>query len=121
MDSENVCKNCGTKLLQKSTKHKASQLSQPYYYIAYYLCPNCGRLYHDEKFKVVNNPLFASPETYSKTKPNHDLHADRQVHSTSESGVLNIWTDGACVFNGQVNARAAWAFVSGETEKAGLV
>jgi ribonuclease HI len=34
---------------------------------------------------------------------------------------VEIWTDGACVSNGRPNARAAWAFVSGETEKAGLV
>lgn len=34
---------------------------------------------------------------------------------------VEIWTDGACVSNGKPNARAAWAFVSGETEKAELV
>ena len=34
---------------------------------------------------------------------------------------VEIWTDGACVSNGKPNARAAWAFVSGETEKSGLV
>src|SRR5438552_4032909 len=34
---------------------------------------------------------------------------------------IEIWTDGACVSNGRPNARAAWAFVSGKTEKAGLV
>ena len=34
---------------------------------------------------------------------------------------VDIWTDGACVFNGQANARAAWGFVSGKTEHAGLV
>ena len=34
---------------------------------------------------------------------------------------IEIWTDGACVANGRPNARAAWAFVSGKTEHAGLV
>ena len=34
---------------------------------------------------------------------------------------VEIWTDGACVSNGKPNARAAWAFVSGKTEKSGLV
>lgn len=34
---------------------------------------------------------------------------------------VEIWTDGACVNNGTPKARAAWAFVSGKTEKAGLV
>ncbi len=34
---------------------------------------------------------------------------------------VEIWTDGACVSNGKPNARAAWAFVSGKTEKAELV
>ena len=34
---------------------------------------------------------------------------------------VEIWTDGACVSNGRPNARAAWGFVSGKTEKAGLV
>jgi len=32
-----------------------------------------------------------------------------------------IWTDGACVYNGTDRARAAWAFVSGIDEKAGRV
>ncbi|MGH7203862.1 MAG: RNase H family protein [Candidatus Levyibacteriota bacterium] len=32
-----------------------------------------------------------------------------------------IWTDGACISNGTPNARAAWAFVSGKTERAGRV
>ena len=34
---------------------------------------------------------------------------------------MEIWTDGACVYNGTPNAKAAWAFVSGETERAGRV
>ncbi|MBA3724670.1 MAG: reverse transcriptase-like protein [Candidatus Levybacteria bacterium] len=34
---------------------------------------------------------------------------------------VEIWTDGACINNGTPRARAAWAFVSGDTEMAGLV
>jgi ribonuclease HI len=34
---------------------------------------------------------------------------------------VEIWTDGACSNNGRPNAKAAWAFVSGRHEDAGLV
>lgn len=34
---------------------------------------------------------------------------------------IDIWTDGACTNNGNNFARAAWAFVSGNYESAGLV
>lgn len=34
---------------------------------------------------------------------------------------VEIWTDGACINNGKPNANAAWAFVAGKFEKAGLV
>ena len=34
---------------------------------------------------------------------------------------VNIWTDGACRANGTADAKAAWAFVSGEYEDAGIV
>jgi len=39
----------------------------------------------------------------------------------NKSIYVEIWTDGACTNNGKPNARAAWAFVSGDTEMAGLV
>lgn len=34
---------------------------------------------------------------------------------------VEIWTDGACVHNGTPKARAAWAFVTKDYEKAGKV
>jgi ribonuclease HI len=102
-----VCKNCGGKLIVKSTKKTAEQLKKPYYYSAYYFCPNCKKLYHDDKFKIVNNqtslPSFLDAAT---TPTNHDVE---------------IWTDGACVYNGTPKAKAAWAFVSGKTEHTGLI
>lgn len=103
------CKNCGYKLIQKATKKTPGQTRKPYYYTAYYYCVRCKKLYHSDKFKVVNNPLFADPEpeeTTSGLVPKYDAE---------------IWTDGACVHNGTIKARAAWAFVSGATERAGLI
>lgn len=100
-----VCKHCGSQLVVKQTKRTPEQLLKKYYYTAYYLCPNCHRLYHSEEFKVVNE--------------NFDLFTGDTV--IGEPVDVEIWTDGACVNNGKENARAAWAFVSGEYEKAGLV
>lgn len=103
------CKNCGTTLIVKPTKRTPEQLKKPYYFMAYYSCPNCGRLYHDEKFKVTNE--------------NYDLfttgpHSPAELGDTAD---VNIWTDGACRNNGTADARAAWAFVSGDYEAAGIV
>lgn len=101
------CKNCGYPLITKATKKSAGQLRKPYYYTAYYYCVRCKKLYHDDKFKVVNNPLFEEKHIgTSGTFPKYDAE---------------IWTDGACVHNGTPHARAAWAFVSGKTEQAGRV
>lgn len=110
----NICKNCGGQLIQKATKRTAEQLKKQYYYTAYYFCPGCKKLYHDDKFKVTNqqmaNSLWPIEENDKLSaishKPNYDVH---------------IWTDGACTRNGYDGARAAWAFVSGKTEKADLV
>src|SRR5579862_5273384 len=100
MEETKTCRKCGKELIIKQTKRTAEQLKKPYYYTAYYYCPNCNKLYHDEKFKVINSQtpslLFDS-------------------HKTSLSGYdVEIWTDGACVGNGTPLARAAWAFVSGK-------
>jgi ribonuclease HI len=103
-----VCKNCGSKLIVKSTKKSAEQLKKPYYYSAYYFCPHCKKLYHDEKFKVINN------QTSLPSSLLDDV-------SNLPSPEVEIWTDGACIYNGTPRARAAWAFVSGKKEKAGLV
>lgn len=62
-------------------------------------------MYHDEKFKVVND--------------NFELFT-RQTLSPEEVEVT-IWTDGACSNNGRPNAKASWAFVSGDYEASGLV
>jgi ribonuclease HI len=104
-----TCKHCGTLLVEKATKRTPEQLKKPYYFTAYYFCPKCGRLYHDEKFKVTNEdfPLF------TKDTPS-------PVFLGTEVDV-NIWTDGACRANGTENAKAAWAFVSGEHEESGIV
>lgn len=100
-----VCKNCGTRLIEKATKKTAEQLKKPYYYTAYYYCPHCHKIYHNDKFKVVNQSPTSLFETTEK----------------AGSFDVEIWTDGACINNGTPRARAAWAFVSGTTEKAGLV
>ena len=99
----NICKYCGTTLIERKTKRSPSQLLKPYYYTAYYFCTTCKRIYHNEKFKVVNT--------------NYDLFAE----NTMDNADVEIWTDGACSHNGTPKARAAWAFVAGEYEENGLV
>ncbi len=99
-----VCKDCGGRLIEKATKRTPEQLKKSYYFSAYYFCAKCKKLYHDEKFKVVNK----QPEgLFEKSIP---LKYDAE-----------IWTDGACTKNGYDGAKAAWAFVSGKTESAGRV
>jgi len=106
MEDPRTCRNCGKRLIEKQTKRTAEQLKKPYYYTAYYYCTNCNKLYHDEKFKVINSqtPLLFSSNNHTLT--GYDAE---------------IWTDGACVGNGTPSAKAAWGFVSGKTERAGLV
>ncbi len=111
MDKPEICKNCGSNLVIKQTRKTPEQLKKSYYYTAYYFCPMCKRMYHDEKFKVVNQPeeaLFSKHIVLGGARKDdyYDAH---------------IWTDGACTNNGYYNSKAAWAFVSGKTEKAGLV
>ena len=108
------CKNCGGKLIQKATRRTPEQLKKSYYYTDYYFCPNCKKLYHDNKFKVVNQQMANS---ILLMEENHKLSAIRHTPKYD----AHIWTDGACTRNGFENARAAWAFVSGKTEKGGLV
>jgi ribonuclease HI len=110
MEERRMCKKCGMTLIEKQTKRTAEQLKKPYYYSAYYYCPNCNKLYHDEKFKVVNaqtTPLF------------DEISKNAQIEKKDYDA--EIWTDGACVRNGTPRAKAAWAFVSGKTERAGLI
>lgn len=108
------CKQCGYRLITKATKKTAGQLRKPYYYTAYYYCTRCKKLFHSDKFKVINNPLFANEPQHEK-KPLIALGNDTTVYD------VEIWTDGACVHNGTPHARAAWAFVSGKTERCGLI
>jgi ribonuclease HI len=108
-----TCKTCNGKLVKRETQRKASQLRGAYYYTAYLYCPRCEKIYHDEQFKIQNKKdtgLF-----------DEDTGKNRLLNGGQKDFDVEIWTDGACVFNGHVNARAAWAFVSGDTEKAGLV
>ena len=51
----NVCRTCGQKLIERATRRTAEQLKKPYYYTAYYYCPHCRKMYHNDKFKVVND------------------------------------------------------------------
>ncbi len=111
MENTKNCKKCGASLVVKKTKRTADQLKKPYYFSAYYYCTACQKLYHSDTFKVIN----------PTTMPLH-LGGD----STAPKSLLlkydvEIWTDGACINNGTPRARAAWAFVSGDTEMAGLV
>lgn len=101
-----TCKHCGSYLIVKQTQRTPEQLKKLYYYTAYYLCSSCGRLYHSDEFKMMNE--------------NFGLFGGMHIPS-GERVDVGIWTDGACVNNGKEFAKAAWAFVSGEFEKAGLV
>jgi len=101
-----TCKHCGSLLVIKQTRRTPEQLKKQYYYTAYRLCPQCHRIYHSDEFKVVN-------ENFDLFSGNHD--------ASGEPVDVEIWTDGACVNNGKPHASAAWAFVSGDYEKAGVV
>lgn len=120
---EERCKTCGSKLIQRETQKKASQLKKAYYYKAYYFCQACQKIYHNDKFKVVNNnfPSLFNGHVDSSLFGNDSIGSG----SNNKNYDVEIWTDGACVFNGQEKARAAWAFVSpasqGLIEKAGRV
>jgi len=101
-----LCKVDGASLIKKMTQRTSAQLKKPYYYTAYLLCPLCSRIYHDNAFKVVND--------------NYELFTRSDLVVNDKSNV-DIWTDGACSNNGRPNAKAAWAFVAGKKEDAGLV
>ncbi len=100
-----TCRTCGSPLTKKETKRTPEQLKKQYYYTAYYYCPNCKKIYLNDEFKVVNqnDNLFTKHVSFLSTVD------------------VEIWTDGACVFNGTEKAKAAWAFVSGDFESRGFV
>ena len=128
MENE-ICKQCGRKLVVKATKKSAAQLKKAFYYSAYYYCNYCQKLYHDEKFKVVNGQLDLSSwsgKGHDRISQDGDSIAAPDASKVSSSlqndkNGVHIWTDGACTNNGYPNAKAAWAFVAGEEEQAGLV
>jgi ribonuclease HI len=107
MEENLKCKTCGRVLEKRPTKRTAEQLKKPYYYTHYFYCTHCQKLYHSDKFKVLNpRSIPLELESSQPDTTNYDVE---------------IWTDGACVYNGTPRARAAWAFVSGQVEQAGLV
>jgi ribonuclease HI len=118
-----ICRTCGGKLIKRETRKKASQLNQAYYYTAYYYCPTCQKIYHHDKFKVINKSRPTFSEDFSAPLPRSETEPSENPNNklAQEGFDAEIWTDGACVFNGRHNARAAWAFVSGQVEMAGLV
>jgi ribonuclease HI len=107
MVAHETCRTCGSKLIQRETQKKPSQLQKVYYYTAYYFCPKCQKIYHNDKFKVINQT--------------HTSSLFDEAGQKREKVDVEIWTDGACVFNGQERARAAWSFVSNDIGEAGLV
>jgi|SRR3989344_835273 len=125
--SFSTCRTCGGKLIKKDTKRKASQLLQPYYYKAYYYCSACKKIYHSDAFKVTNKvshpePFDRHPEQSEGAQGklregSHEIL--RFTQNDNDAYEVEIWTDGACVFNGTHNAKAAWAFVAGEYEESG--
>src|ERR1700733_8246185 len=96
-----ICKNCGHKLEKRETKRTAQQLKKPYYYSAYYLCPSCHRLYHDVKFKVENKLHASLFENLERPHPDTLLRGE----GSKDEFDAEIWTDGACVFNGTPRAK----------------
>ena len=100
-----TCRTCGSPLIRKETKRTAEQLKKQYYYTAYDYCQSCKKMYLNDQFKVINK--------------NYDLFTKRLSPLLAVD--VEIWTDGACVFNGTEKAKAAWAFVSGTFESRGFV
>jgi len=92
-------------LITRPTRRTPEQLKKPYYYTAYYYCSHCAKIYHNDKFKVIND--------------NYELFTTKSVFL--EDIEVEIWTDGACSNNGKPTARAAWSFVAGKYEANGLV
>lgn len=106
VNSFSVCKIDGTPLVLKQSKRTSEQLRKQFYYTAYYFCPQCKRMYFDDTYKIINqrNSFFTTNDA-----------RDLDVYD------VEIWTDGSSSNNGKSHAKAAWAFVAGEYEEAGLV
>ncbi len=117
MLEQKSCRTCGSKLIARETRKKPSQLKKQYYYTAYYFCLSCRKIYHDDKFKVTSVVSHPDPPAGGEGSPS----STHLFEDLREAFDIEIWTDGACVSNGRHNAKAAWAFVAGDIEKAGLV
>lgn len=102
INSQN-CRFDNAALVLRDVKRSPKQLLKPYYYTKYLSCPVCKRMYFSDEYKVVNK--------------NYNLFSD----NNREDYDVQIWTDGASSHNGRENAKAAWAFVAGRHEDAGLV
>lgn len=109
-----LCKKCGQELEIRPVKKTAAQQKKTYYYTHYYYCTQCESLFHDDEFKVVNpQTVPLSFDDVSKT-----VYIEEKRYGKFDA---EIWTDGACVYNGTPRAKAAWAFVSGKEEQFGIV
>lgn len=108
LDSDKRCRSCGHPLEIRQTRPSPPRFQKAYYYTAYYFCPDCQKIYHDDQFKVMNQ--VRHPELPFASEGSHTKKVD-----------VEIWTDGACSNNGKPTAKASWAFVSGEYEAAGRV
>lgn len=64
-----ACKKCGHAILLRQSKFHPKKLKKPYYYTAYFRCPQCRTFYMSDEFKVVN------PST-------HSLTASREVQTS---------------------------------------
>lgn len=109
-----LCKKCGNALEIRQVKRTAAQQKKPYYYTHYYYCTKCASLFHDESFKM-HNPQTVPLSFDDVTKT---VYITEKRHGQFDA---EIWTDGACVYNGTPRAKAAWAFVSGKEEQSGIV
>ena len=49
------CRKCNTPVILKQALFSEKKLLRPFYYTAYYYCPNCKAMYHNNKFKKFNN------------------------------------------------------------------
>lgn len=105
MDTK-LCRFDNTPLIIKKTKNSSGRAEKKYYYSAYYFCPTCKRIFHDETFKVEN--------------PTTSFFNDNDI-SISKEKAVEVWTDGACTNNGTERAKASWGFVVGSYEEAGFV
>ena len=54
MKEGDKCRKCGGEITIKPSPFKLSKLKKPYFYNGYYFCEDCGAMYMNDKFKVIN-------------------------------------------------------------------